>query len=62
MSKPSLVIQPIDFDVATRAVERFSQERKIPSMVFPGEGEGAAKKDAEFWCSTDPSADATSSP
>lgn len=43
MSKPAVVIQPIDFDVATRAVERFSQERKIPSMVFPGEGEGAAK-------------------
>ena len=45
MSKPSLVIQPIDFDVATRAVERFSQERKIPSMVYPadGAGEGASQ-------------------
>lgn len=40
MSKPALVIQPIDFDVATRAVERFSKERKIPSMTYPGEGEG----------------------
>ena len=44
MSKPAVIIQPIDFDVATRAVEKFSQERKIPSMVFPGEGEGTSDK------------------
>lgn len=47
MSKPSVVIQPIDFDVATRAVEKFSQERQIPSMVFPetaaGQGVGAGE-------------------
>ncbi len=39
--KPTLVIQPIDFDVATRAVDKFTKEREIPTMVFPErEGEG----------------------
>lgn len=49
MAKPAFVIEPIDFDVATRAVEKFSQERKIPSMVFPGNGvgEGATRTAAE---------------
>jgi hypothetical protein len=45
--KPALVIQPIDFDVATRAVDKFSQERKIPSIVFPTpdeEGRGASDR------------------
>lgn len=37
MSKPSVVIAPIDFDAATRAVEKFSADRKIPSMVYPAE-------------------------
>ncbi|MEQ1670141.1 MAG: hypothetical protein ABL893_04715 [Hyphomicrobium sp.] len=40
MSKSSINIQPIDFDAATRAVERFSKDRHIPSMTYPGEGEG----------------------
>lgn len=34
-AKPAVVIAPIDFDQASRAVEQFSAERKIPSMVFP---------------------------
>lgn len=37
--KPAVVIQPIDFDVATRAVDKFSQERKIPSMVVTAPAE-----------------------
>lgn len=41
-SKPSLVIAPIDFDAATRAVDTFSQKRNIPSMIFP---ENAAKRE-----------------
>jgi hypothetical protein len=44
--KPPVVIQPIDFDAATRAVDKFSHDRKIPSMVIPppaqeGRGVGA---------------------
>lgn len=42
-SKPSVVIAPIDFDAATRAVDNFSQKRNIPSMIFPeatARGEG----------------------
>lgn len=44
-SKPSLVIAPIDFEVAIRAVDAFSQSRNIPSMVYPEStvtGEGAS--------------------
>lgn len=40
MSKPSVVIAPIDFDAATRAVDKFSADRKIPSMVYPAEEKG----------------------
>jgi hypothetical protein len=42
--KPAVVIQPIDFDVATRAIDKFSHERKIPSMVVapPAEQERGA--------------------
>lgn len=37
--KPAVVIQPIDFDVATRAVDKFAKEREIPTMVFPADRE-----------------------
>ena len=39
MSKPAVVIQPIDFDAATRAVDKFAKEREIPTMVFPEQEE-----------------------
>jgi hypothetical protein len=32
-AKPAVVIPSIDFDAATRAIDKFSHERKIPSMV-----------------------------
>lgn len=38
-SKPAVVIAPIDFDVATRAVDKFTKEREIPTMVFPEQQE-----------------------
>ncbi len=45
-SKPALVIQPIDFDVATRAVDKFTKEREIPTMVFPVQGDGKGREGA----------------
>lgn len=48
MSKPQIPIQPIDFDIAKRAVEEFSTERNVPKQIFPQvasvdrEGEGSA--------------------
>jgi len=47
MSTKSLIpIQPIDFDIAKRAVDEFSQLREVPSSIAPsqlnpGTGEGA---------------------
>jgi hypothetical protein len=45
--KPAVVIQPIDFDAATRAIDKFSHERKIPSMVVTAPAEKERGADAE---------------
>lgn len=35
MSKVSIPIQPIDFELAKRTVDEFSTQRNVPSQVFP---------------------------
>lgn len=35
MSKISIPIQPIDFELAKRTVDEFSTQRNVPSQVFP---------------------------
>jgi len=44
--KPAVVIPSIDFDAATRAIDKFSHERKIPSMVVTTAAEKERGADA----------------